>query len=201
MTQETLQKLHERYSELYARAHQLDLMIPNDLTVDFETVEVGRTVCASLTELLRFHEVPEEETSDDVAGAASEEETAPKVVTRKASRKKATPKVEAQPASITEAKQEKDKTMPNTKKASVAKKASRSTARKAVGKVSKKVVTKKKTGDKIGKILALLKHGATRPQILKLTGWKAVSVQDIANRAGLNLKVDSKERPFKYKVA
>jgi hypothetical protein len=60
---------------------------------------------------------------------------------------------------------------------------------------------RKTTGDnKTQKVIALMRRpsGVTRDQVVKLTGWKAVSMQALAANAGVTLKVDNKERPFTY---
>ncbi len=58
-------------------------------------------------------------------------------------------------------------------------------------------------GNKTAKIVALLKRkdGATREQVLKACGWKAISMQQVAEKAHVKLRVDRKARPFVYKVA
>lgn len=57
-------------------------------------------------------------------------------------------------------------------------------------------------GNKTAKIIALLrrKDGATREQVLKATGWKAISMQQVTEKANVKLRVDRKVRPFVYKV-
>jgi hypothetical protein len=57
-------------------------------------------------------------------------------------------------------------------------------------------------GNKTADVVALMKRakGVTRAEVLELTGWKAVSMQQLAKSAGVKLKV-SEERPFHYKVA
>lgn len=44
------------------------------------------------------------------------------------------------------------------------------------------------------------KRGATRREVLAATGWKAISFQQVAESTGVKIKVDAKERPFKYRV-
>ncbi len=183
--EKTLQKLQEEHSELCAQAAQLGITVPEDLTVDFDTVLVGKAVCASLANLIGVAEAPEEEHS-----AASPPKT------KKPKKAKAKEKEADAPA--TAATQESTMSKPTAKK-KVAKKA---TAKKKTAAAKNGHATKR--GDsKTAKVVALLKHagGATRAQILKATGWKAVSVQQLAKSAGLKLKVDESERPFKYKVA
>lgn len=185
-----LQELHERHSELCATAHQRGIAVPENLTKDFDTAEVGRAVCSGIEALLRENGIAEDAGSEHTDPAPS---TKPK---RAKSKKKA-----AAPAAAPQ--QEEEKTMTTKSKKTKAKKASKKSAktnaRKAVG---KKAVTKR--GDsKSAKVGALLKRagGCTRGDILKATGWKAVSVQQIAKGLGVKLKVDESARPFRYKAA
>jgi hypothetical protein len=46
--------------------------------------------------------------------------------------------------------------------------------------------------------LLVRKEGTTREEILAATGWKAVSVQQVAKGAGLALRVDKGRKPFRY---
>lgn len=56
---------------------------------------------------------------------------------------------------------------------------------------------------KTERIVALMRRpsGVTRKEVLKATGWKAVSMQQIAEKAHVKLRVDKKVTPFKYRVA
>lgn len=75
----------------------------------------------------------------------------------------------------------------------------KSTAKKGS---AKKTAPKARGNSKTAKVVALLKNGGcTREQVLKLTGWKAVSMQQLAKSSGLKLKVDESQRPFRYKAA
>ena len=47
-------------------------------------------------------------------------------------------------------------------------------------------------------LLQLLKRGCTREDILRVTGWKAVSVQAMAKGLGVGLRIDNGSKPFKY---
>jgi hypothetical protein len=42
-------------------------------------------------------------------------------------------------------------------------------------------------------------NGCTREEVLKETGWSAVSFQQQAKAAGIKLKIDKSVRPFRYK--
>ena len=69
------------------------------------------------------------------------------------------------------------------------------TAKKASKKATKKVVAKtngNKPKSKTAIVTALLlrKSGCTRKDVLKATGWKAVSMQQMAYAAGLKLKLE-----------
>ncbi len=56
--------------------------------------------------------------------------------------------------------------------------------------------------NKTAKVVSLMHRatGVTREQVLKATGWTAVSMQQVAKQAGVKLRVDSKERPFTYRA-
>jgi len=47
-------------------------------------------------------------------------------------------------------------------------------------------------------LAALLKQGCTREEVLKLTGWPSVSMQQIARSLGVGLRIDKSMRPFRY---
>jgi hypothetical protein len=73
---------------------------------------------------------------------------------------------------------------------------------------AKKTTSKKAAGNKTnghGKNLTAQVHalmrrpkGATRAEILKLTGWKAVNVNQIAGEQP-GYKINKSERPFRYR--
>jgi hypothetical protein len=75
--------------------------------------------------------------------------------------------------------------------------ATKTKAKKSNGK------TAKPRQSKSAKIVAMLQRpsGVTREQVLKVTGWKAVSMQQMAGNAGIKLKVDESKRPFVYRAA
>ena len=56
--------------------------------------------------------------------------------------------------------------------------------------------------NKSAKVVAMLKrpNGVTRDQVLKATGWKAISMQQVARNVDLKLKVDESKRPFVYRA-
>ena len=93
------------------------------------------------------------------------------------------------------------------KKPTKAKKAAKG---KKVAKAAKKANgVKKRTpreGNKTQDVLAKMRtaKGITRAEILDMTGWKAVSVQQLVTAQGLNPDKDlkiSEERPFTYRLA
>lgn len=109
-------------------------------------------------------------------------------------------------------------TMTNTTKAKKAraKKPAKAKAAKGkkVAKTAKKAAkgsngVKKHTpreGNKTQDVLAKMRtaKGVTRAEILEMTGWKAVSVQQLVKAQGLNPDKDlkiSEERPFSYRLA
>lgn len=61
----------------------------------------------------------------------------------------------------------------------------------------------RKAINKTAVIVALMKRkdGVTRDQVLEATGWKAISMQQVAAKAHVRLKVDRKASPFVYRVA
>ena len=75
------------------------------------------------------------------------------------------------------------------------------TTKKANGKGAAKSAPRKET--KAAKVIALLRRpsGCTREQVLEATRWKAVSMQQQAAAAGLKLKIDDSERPYRDRVA
>jgi hypothetical protein len=62
--------------------------------------------------------------------------------------------------------------------------------------------TAKPRQNKLAKIVALLKRpgGCTRDDVLKATGWMAVSMQQQARAAGIKLKVDDSQLPYRYRA-
>jgi hypothetical protein len=69
-------------------------------------------------------------------------------------------------------------------------------AKKAVKRPAPKV-----NGNKVEQIASLLRrpNGCTRADVLAATGWGAVSMQAQAKAAGIKLKIDKTERPFRYR--
>jgi hypothetical protein len=58
-------------------------------------------------------------------------------------------------------------------------------------------------GSLASKVAGMLQRpkGCTRKEVLAATGWKAVSMQQMAAQAGVKLKIDDSERPYRYRVA
>jgi hypothetical protein len=77
-------------------------------------------------------------------------------------------------------------------------KAKKTTAKKTTNGKSAKAPRENKTA----KVVALLQRagGVTREDVLAATGWKAISMQSVAEKAGLKLKVDESKRPFVYRA-
>jgi hypothetical protein len=52
-------------------------------------------------------------------------------------------------------------------------------------------------------VAALMRRskGVTREEVLALTQWPSVSLQAVAKAAGVKLRVDNKERPYRYHAA
>jgi hypothetical protein len=59
-----------------------------------------------------------------------------------------------------------------------------------------------KTTSKTAKVLARLRRptGCTRER-LTATEWPSISMQAVAKAAGVKLRVDKKERPYRYRAA
>lgn len=192
-TSKSLGELQESHSRLCAEADGLDLKLPDSLTVDFDSQERGAEICKELATLIATSRA---DSGVAEGGDIGHKEPGSKPAKRK---KGTTPKV---------AKETKSTGVSDmTTKTKTAKKPAKKSAKKAVKKAAaKKSGVAKKTGPrgegKTAKVIALMKRagGVTRAEILKLTGWKAVSVQQLAKSAGVKLKV-SEERPFHYKVA
>jgi hypothetical protein len=76
---------------------------------------------------------------------------------------------------------------------------------KAKKTTAKKTATKKVNGgksNKSAKVVAMMRKvgGTTREEILKVTGWKAVSPAAVAAGSGFKIKIDTSERPYRYTI-
>lgn len=174
--QDDLESLHETHSLLCSKVAELGPVVPEELLADFDTPEQGQAIVASLEKIV----------ADAVAAVPNGEQGAKAKSKNKSSTKKAK-----------EVKQQEKSKMSKTAKktASVTKKAT-------VKKSAKKAVTKRGTG-KVAQVITMLrrKGGATRGQILKAIGWRAISVQQVAAGQGVKLKIDTSKRPFHYMAA
>jgi hypothetical protein len=184
----SLEALQEAHSRLCGEAYDSGVTIPEALTVDFDTADAGAEICTELSSLL----------NNGLAKAGAPVVEVPRQKTKKASRGAAT----SGESEMT------DTTTAATAKPKAAKKATKKPAKKATKKPAKKVAKKTaakkpRSGDnKTAGVLALMRRakGVTRAEVLELTGWKAVSMQQVAENAGVKLVVDESERPFKYKI-
>ncbi len=59
-------------------------------------------------------------------------------------------------------------------------------------------VQKVQPGSRDAEIVDLLKRGCTSEEVLRVTGWKAISMPAMAKRLGLALRIDKGTKPFKY---
>jgi 3-methyladenine DNA glycosylase Mpg len=77
-------------------------------------------------------------------------------------------------------------------------KAKKTTAKKTVKKTAKKT----NGSGKSEQVIALMRraNGVTRAEVLELTDWSAVSMQQLAKSAGVKLTVDKSERPYRYRA-
>lgn len=196
MSEETeLQKLRERHSELCAKAHTLKIELPGDLIFDFDTVEAGRAICASIEKL--------------VAVAPEVEHTVKSAKTPKAPAKAKSKK----PVAEASAQQESD-TMAKTAKKTAAAKPAKKTAKKAtVKKAAKKAGAKsngvakavgaggRRAGSKAETLYKMLTSakGLTSAEGAKATGWKTCSLTMWAKKFGLKVtKVKQKDGSTRY---
>lgn len=62
------------------------------------------------------------------------------------------------------------------------------------------VVAKEKApkGNRDTELLTLLKRGCTTEEVLRVTGWQAISMPQLAKRLGVGLRIDKSCKPFKY---
>lgn len=201
----TIEELQVEHSRLCALAADNGVALPEELTAEFEDVEAGGNAVAEIGKLLTEAGVDHALAKDsEVEQGAS----APKKKAKAKSPKK--PKAEKAATTDADASQKETETMAKTakktktKKAPAKKSTKKATAKKAVAgkKGGVKGAKKKSTGPRAdsmtSKIVAKMKNGGiTRAEVLKMTGWKAVSMQQIAGNAGVTLKV-SEERPFTY---
>jgi hypothetical protein len=70
-------------------------------------------------------------------------------------------------------------------------------------KAKKATATKTNGISKTSIVLSMLKRpqGCTREQGLTATKWSSISMQAVAEAAGVKLRVDKKERPYCYRAA
>lgn len=190
----SLEALQEAHSRLCGEAHDRNAIVPEHLTVDFDTADAGAEICTELAAIL---------------GLATEPETvldAPVVKKPKAKKgARGAPKAAEGESTVSDTtKTEGQKAVQRRQRsakggAAKAKKAAKKTAKKGA---AKKTATKRVTGeDKTGKVVALMQRakGVTREEVLAATGWKAISMQQVAEGRG-KLVIDKSERPFKYKL-
>jgi hypothetical protein len=185
----TIEQLQEAHARLCAVAFDAVVYIPEHLTFDFDTMEAGAEICTELDQLLWVASAPETVVSEAIVEPPKKPRAKKTAPTRESTMTDTTTTETAKKPKIT------------TKK-KTAKKVTKKTAKKTAKKVTKKTA-KKATGDnKTSKIITLMKRtkGVTRAEVLELTGWKAVSMQQLAENAGVKLVVDESERPFHYKI-
>jgi hypothetical protein len=65
---------------------------------------------------------------------------------------------------------------------------------------AKKPTATTKAPNKTAQVITMLKRGTTREAVLKATGWPSISMQAVAKRANLKLKVDESKWPFVYRT-
>lgn len=190
-----MQKLHEKHTQLCARAHELGIELPEDLTAEFESEETGRAVCSNIEALIRA--------APNNSGVAEGGEVVHNPDASKTPRAKK-PKANKPTVQSDGGATDEDSTMRKSTKTKktvakkTAKKSAKANARKPAG---KKVAAKPRGDSKTQKVGVLLKRagGCTRADILKATGWPAVSVQQMAKTCGLKLRKEKEPgKPIVY---
>ncbi len=198
MAKETVEELQVEHSRLCALASDNGVTLSDDLTAEFDTALVGRAINASIGKLLAEAGITD-------AGVAKDSETVQDVPAPKKKKAKAATKKTQTDADASQENEPMATTPKKTKAKKATKKVAKKTAKKATAKkavAGTKKGAKKKGGPRAdsmtSKIIAKMKNGGiTRAEVLKMTGWKAVSMQQLAGNAGVTLKV-SDARPFTY---
>lgn len=191
----TIEQLYEAHSKMCAIAHRGGVALPEHLTAEFADQESGARICVELRSFLDgagVADVPEQEHSAPV----------PKQKKKRAVREPAN-EVSTGVSPMTATKT-KTKTKTEAKKAAKkpAKKVTQKKTAAAKSGAAKKTRTPRGVDTLVSKVVTLMKRakGVTREEVLKLTGWKAVSMQQIADGQGVKLKIDKESRPFHYMV-
>lgn len=209
----TVEELQIEHSRLCALAADNGVTLSDDLTAEFDTALVGQAINASIKKLLLDNGIDAR-----VAVDPEEAQSAPAPKTKRPKKVKATTtQTDAGASQENEPMATKPKKVKKAApKKGAAKKAKKSVAKKSVAKkapAKKGTVKKAKSGGVKGakkksvgprgnsltsKIIARMKNGGiTRAETLKITGWKAISMQQIAGNAGLKI-MKSAERPYVY---
>lgn len=161
MAKMTVEQLQEEHSEMLATATDLGVAVPEDLTIDFDTVEVGATVCSNLDALIRKfragldaadedNDEAEEDESDDkpIADEVETVQVAPKTKSKKKSAPKKQPADDAG-ATLKEKQVVKKETVKSAK--ATKKVAKGAGAKKAAAAPAKGAGAKKAGGSPIGR--------------------------------------------------
>lgn len=138
MTEKSLQDLQVLQSEMLATAVDLGMKIPEDLELEFSTVEVGRTTCDSLDKLIREFRAGLDQEDTSAGDAVSQDTASSARVGGSKPRKRKTTKTttteaapEAQKEETTVKKPAKKSTAKKTKASKKAAKPAKKTAKKA----------------------------------------------------------------------
>jgi hypothetical protein len=70
--------------------------------------------------------------------------------------------------------------------------------KEAVAKVKRAPKARSDAGSKDAEITTLLKRGCTSEEVLRVTGWKAISMPAMAKKLGLKLRIEKGVKPFRY---
>ncbi len=133
MAKKTLEELQEIHSEMCATAADLGMNVPEDLTVDFDTAELGATVVSSLDALIRKFQA-----GTDGGDLADEEEQVHTDTPKKTAVKKIVKKTKTTEAAPAEAKKTEEKTV-----TTAAKKVKKAAVKKTATKAAKAAPAKK----------------------------------------------------------
>lgn len=65
-------------------------------------------------------------------------------------------------------------------------------------KVIRDAARRPQKGSRDAELLTMLQRGCTTEEVLRVTGWQAISMPQLAKRLGVGLHIDKSGKPFKY---
>lgn len=176
MTEKSIEQLREDHSRMLANAVDLGMEVPQELTPDFETVEVGRTICAAISKLLQEFKKGLDETDDTKSTPKPRKSSGAKKPKKpRAANKKADPPVVEPDGETVETDGETVREEENTEMIAKKKGTAKGGAKKAAPtkKAAKKAVGKKAAAHKArdGKV-------KTRSGVERSTGIGGIKLED-----------------------